>query len=241
MISDDSPIRKRKLSDDVQERLLAFVQSGELRPGDPLPSERELMTSFHVGRPAIREAMQSLQRMGLIEIRHGERARIAEPSAGRMIEQMSETVRHMLSHSVASLEHLKEARATFELEMARVAARRRSAADIVRLRDIIERQRQAKSTPSEFLMLDGMLHREIAAVGGNPIFPAVSEAVFQWLAAFHVDLVQLPGAEELTLAEHTKIVDAIDAKDSEAAAKAMLVHLTRANSLYRHGNTSPRP
>ena len=130
MITDESPSRKRKLSDDVQERLLSLVQSGELRPGDPLPSERELMTRFHVGRPAIREAMQSLQRMGLIEIRHGERARVAEPSVGRMIEQMSETVRHMLSHSTASLEHLKEARATFELEMARIAARRRSTADV---------------------------------------------------------------------------------------------------------------
>src|SRR5690606_24851944 len=90
-----------------------------------------------------------------------------------------------------------------------------------------------RSSASEFLSLDGMLHREIAAVGGNPIFPAVSEAVFQWLAAFHVDLVQLPGAEDLTLAEHARIVDAIEAKDADAAARAMLVHLTRANSLYR--------
>ncbi|MEX2201554.1 MAG: GntR family transcriptional regulator [Dongiaceae bacterium] len=132
MITETIPIRKRKLSDDVQARLIALVQSDSLRPGDVLPSERELMTSFAVGRPAIREAMQSLQRMGLIEIRHGERARVAEPSVGRMIEQMSETVRHMLYHSPASLEHLKEARSTFEMEMARIAARRRSASDLAR-------------------------------------------------------------------------------------------------------------
>lgn len=227
------PIQRRKLADDVQERLLLLIQGGDLALGDRLPSERELMASLAVGRPAIREAMQNLQRMGLVEIRHGERARVAVPSFGRMVDQMSETMRHLLTHSPASLEHLKEARATFEMEMARIAARRRKSTDIKRLRKTVARQAEARSDSAAFLEWDGKLHREIAAISGNPIFVSLSEALFGWLAHFHVDLVSSPGLEKLTLAEHDEIIAAISQGDEEGSAKAMGDHLSRANRLYQ--------
>ena len=58
-------IVRRKLSDEVFDRLKAFIAWGELQPGDEMPSERDLMEQFGVGRPAIREAMQQLSNMGL--------------------------------------------------------------------------------------------------------------------------------------------------------------------------------
>ena len=61
----NAPIRKRKLSDEVTERLLLLFESGEIKPGDEMPSERELMKRFRVGRPAVREALQSLERLGI--------------------------------------------------------------------------------------------------------------------------------------------------------------------------------
>jgi DNA-binding FadR family transcriptional regulator len=227
------PVRHRKLADDVQERLLQLIQSGDLHPGDPLPSERELMQTLEVGRPAIREAMQSLHRMGLLDIRHGGRARVSEPSFGRMIEPMAETVRHLLAHSPTSLEHLKEARAIFEMEMVRIAARKRTQADLQRLERILESQEAAGDQPVRFLELDGQFHREVAGISGNPILAGVSEALFRWLAQFHVDLVRFPGLEKLTTAEHRVVLDAIVARDPTQAAKAMGDHLYRANSLYR--------
>jgi DNA-binding FadR family transcriptional regulator len=233
MITREAPRRRRKLSDQVQERLLELIQSSAMAPGDELPSERELMQAFNVGRPAVREAMQSLESRGLLEIRHGGRARIAEPSIGRMIEQMGETMRHLLTHSPATLEHLKEARATFELEMVRLAARRRSEGDITRLGRILEAAESVRADPPRFIEYDGQFHREIAAMSGNPIFAALSEALFGWLSHFHVDMVRVPGAEQLTLGEHRLIVEAIAARDPDQAARAMLDHLNRANSLYQ--------
>ncbi|GBD45114.1 HTH-type transcriptional regulator LutR [bacterium HR40] len=229
-----TPVRRRKLADEVEARLLALIREGGLRPGDPLPSEREIMTSCGVGRPAVREAMQRLERMGLVEIRHGERARVACPSIARTIRQVGETVRHLLAHSPASLEHLKEARATFEKETARIAAERRTPAKVARLRELLAEQEAARLEPERFTALDGLLHREIAAISGNPIFPAVVEAVFGWLSRYHLRLVRVRGAEFLTLAEHRAIVEAIAAGDGEAAAAAMQAHLLRANALYRH-------
>lgn len=229
----DAPKRRRKLSDQVQERLLELIQSSAMAPGDELPSERELMQAFNVGRPAVREAMQGLQSRGLLEIRHGGRARIAEPSIGRMVEQMGETMRHLLTHSPATLEHLKEARATFELEMVRLAARRRSEADLARLERVVEAAEAVRADPPRFIEYDGLLHREIAAISGNPIFAALSEALFGWLSHFHVDMVRVPGAEQLTLDEHRLIVEAIAAREPEKAARAMLDHLNRANALYQ--------
>ena len=233
---DSAPIQRRKLSDDVFDRLLELIRDGTLRPGDHLPSERSLMERLGVGRPAVREALQALDRMGLIEIRHGERARIAEPSFGHMVEQMGETMRHLLVHSPANLEHLKEARATLEREVTRIAARRRTEADVRRLRGIVAEQAAAIADPHTFRALDGRFHREIAVISGNPIWPAVSEAVFGWLAIFHASLVAVPGLEQLTLDEHGQIADAIERRDVDAAGQAMTDHLIRANELYRRGN-----
>lgn len=228
----------RKLSDAVGAELLERLQRGEFAPGDPLPSERDLMQAHGVGRPAIREALQGLQRMGLIEISHGRRARVSAPSVGRMVDQIGESMRLFLASSPASLEQLKEARLIFEMEMARIAARKRSASDIVRLRGILQAQTEAASDLERFVARDGDFHREIAAITGNPIFAALSEAIFRWLAASYRGAVSVPGLEVLTLNEHAQIVAAIAAGTPDSASKQMADHLNRANELYRtvHNN-----
>jgi DNA-binding FadR family transcriptional regulator len=229
-------VRRQKLSDEVRVQILDLIQRGTVAPGQPLPSERELMERLGVGRPAIREAMQSLETIGLIEIRHGGRARVTEPSIGRMVDQISETMKHLLAHSPASLENLKEARATIERELARAAARRRSAGDVDRLTEILTEQTLAVDDLVRFRGLDGRFHREIAGISGNPIFSALVDAVFRWLSDFHVDLVSVPGLEQLTLAEHREILAAIARGDADAAGIAMGDHLMRANDLYRQSH-----
>ena len=138
------PLTRPKLAELVQNRLLEVIRAGNLRPGDPLPSERELMQTYAVGRPSIREAMQNLKRMGLIEINHGERPRVAAPSFERMVAGMNETMRHVLTNSPATLDHLKEARATFEMTIAQIAARKRAPEDVEDLRRVLEEQERAR-------------------------------------------------------------------------------------------------
>lgn len=73
-------------------------------------------------------------------------------------------------------------------------------------------------------------------VSGNPIFASLAQALFAWLAQFHFSLVRLPGTEQLTLAEHRGIVDAIEKGDPDAAGQLMTDHLNRANKLYHQDN-----
>ena len=85
-----------------------------------------------------------------------------------------------------------------------------------------------------------MFHREIAIIAGNPIFPAIVEALFNWASEYHQTIVRAPGAEQITLNEHLRIFEAIAANDPVAATQAMHDHLTRANVLYQTAVLPPK-
>lgn len=228
-----APIRRRKLADEVLERLIDLIQQGELRPGEQMPSERDLMATFAVGRAAVREALQALAGMGMISIQHGERARITAVTAQSMIDQIDRSARHLLSTSPGSVEHLKEARLLFEVDMTRIAARKATTDDVARLQEKIALMEENLGNHQAFIEADMDFHKTLAAISENPIFSAVSQAMLQWLAEYHVDVVSVPGAEDVTLGEHREILQSVAAHDADAAERAMVGHLTRASALYQ--------
>ena len=226
-------IQRRKLYQDVLDRLMQRIGSGALAPGAQLPSERELMDEYGVGRPAVREALQALERSGIVEIVHGERARVVVPTAERLVAQVAEGAMHLLRFQPGSLEHLKDARVFLECGTARIAAMKANSEQVAELRLAVERQRAAKANIEQFLERDMAFHTRIAGISGNPIFPAIVEALFRWAGEYYQSMIRAPGAEELTLDEHGRIVDAIADRDPIGAEAAMRAHLTRASSLYQ--------
>lgn len=230
----DGKIVRRKLSDQVLERLREMIVSGELAPGALMPSERTLMQRFGVGRPAVREAMQSMHTLGLITISHGERARVSELSAELIFRQMDMGARMLLSASPDNLEHLKEARRLFEVGMVRVATTRVQPSDIEDLKRLIADQKKELGNAAGFIKADMAFHRKISSLSSNPIFAAISDAMLNWLFNYHTDLLHWSGQESVTLGEHEKIVECIASGDANAAANAMRSHLDRSNDLYRH-------
>jgi DNA-binding FadR family transcriptional regulator len=232
LISD--PIVRRKLSDEVFDRLKSLITGGELQPGDAMPSERDLMERFGVGRPAIREAMQQLSNMGLLTISHGERAKVRQPTAKSIFQQVDAAAHVMLSTSPASLEHLKQARRFFERGMVRESAAKATTAQIATLRAMLEEQRANLGNPDAFISADMRFHTQLAAITGNPLFEAVSEAMLGWLRQYHTEMLIWTGKENLTLAEHQEIIECVAAGDPDASERAMIKHLDRSAALYVH-------
>jgi len=232
MNSHPEPIVRRKLSDEVFLRLKNLITTGELSAGDEMPSERELMERFGVGRPAIREAMQALANMGLVAISHGERAKVLELTAKAIFQQVDVAAKIMLSKSSDSLEHLKNARIFFERGMVREAAVKAGAADMQRLREILEQQRRSLGDANAFINADMHFHTAIAEISGNPIYVAVSGAMLGWLKEYHTEMLIWTGKEKFTLAEHEEIISCIAAKNPDAAEQALIKHLERSRALY---------
>ncbi|MBI4906559.1 MAG: transcriptional regulator NanR [Acidobacteria bacterium] len=241
---EEPPVSRRKLADEILDRLIRLIESGSILPGEQLPSERELMAVYGVGRPAVREALQSLQKLGMISINHGERARVISITPDTLFEQLRLTARHLLSSSAEMLDHLKEARLMFEQAMVRRAARDATDADRERLREVLAGMSGKGKSTNEFIQSDMAFHETIASISGNPLFAAISKAMLDWLTHFSIPTVHQPGAEDLTIAEHTAVYNRIAARDEAGAAKAMFDHLTRANELYRtlhRGRRSRKP
>ncbi len=235
------PIARRKLYQEVQERLLQRINSGEWVPGDQLPSERELMEFYGVGRVAVREALQELARSGIVEISHGERARVVVPSASLLIQQIGEGARHLLRMQPEMLAHVRDARLFLETGMVRLAAERATDADVALLRERWRQPQDALQDLEHFIERDMQFHREIARISGNPIFSAIVEAMFGWANEHFRFIVRAPGVETLTLAEHERIVQAIAAHDPDAAERAMRDHLTRVSEQYRRVDDATAP
>lgn len=225
-------IVRRKLSDEVFARLRLLIENGELKAGDDMPSERELMERFGVGRPAIREAMQALAGKGLVEISHGERAKVLQLTAESIFRQVDLPAKLMLSGSSDSLEHLKSARIFFERGMVREAAAKATAGDIAELHALLARQTENIGDSELFIDADMAFHRKIAEISGNPIFAAVSGAMLGWLKSYHTEMLIWTGRENFTLAEHEEIIRAIEKGDADLAEKAMIKHLERSRALY---------
>jgi GntR family transcriptional regulator, sialic acid-inducible nan operon repressor len=225
-------IVRKKLSDEVFSRLKALIENGELKAGDDMPSERELMERFGVGRPAIREAMQALAGKGLVEISHGERAKVLQVTAESIFRQVDLPAKLMLSGSSDSLEYLKSARIFFERGMVREAAAKAAPADIADLHALVERQSQNIGDSELFIDADMAFHQKIAEISGNPIFAAVSGAMLGWLKSYHTEMLIWTGRENFTLAEHDEIIRAIEKGDADLAEKAMIKHLERSRALY---------
>lgn len=230
--TDHEKIVRKKLSEQVLERLHDMIRKHELKPGDHMPSERVLMERFGVGRPAVREALQSLHNSGLITITHGERSRVNEISASTVLHQSDELARLLISAAPGNLDHLKHARQLFELGMVRVAVERASAADIAKLRDLVERQRAQLGNANAFIAADMAFHRKLASLSDNPIILSVSDAMLGWLFEYHVGLLHRSGGEEITLHEHAQIVDHIEAHDTDAAIDEMRRHLERSRTSF---------
>ena len=228
---DVQPVRRRKLYEEIVERIEQLMLEGHLAPGDQLPSERDLMTRFQVGRTAVREALFALNRMGLISLQNGERALVTRPTPQNLLGELSGAVRHMLA-APDGVRHFQNARLLFETALVRDAAANATDADIERLAAALKRNRQSLGNPDAFIASDVAFHYVLAEMPRNPIFTALHAAIAEWLQEQRATSVHEHGSPDAAFRAHRRIFLAIQARDVDEAERAMRDHLEEVGRFY---------
>lgn len=224
-------IERKKLFEQVAEHLEAQIIAGELRPGDLLPPERDLQTSFGVGRPAIREALITLQKAGLIELTNGARARVQQPTAEHIFTGMTPAVRHLLSTDEGQRE-FQAARQFFEAGLARNAASSANQDELGRLKAALDANEAAIGDTERFIATDIAFHYELARAARNSIFLALHDQISEWLREQRVVTLAAADQERVAFSAHKAIYEAVAARDPDAAEAAMRRHMDQLASTF---------
>lgn len=233
------PIRRSKIYEQIAQRLEQQILDGHLQPGDTLPSERELMERHGVGRPAVREALLSLQKAGLLAIQNGERARVVRPSALSLVGELGTAARYLLSQA-DGVRQFQQVRMFFEVGLVRHAATRATEADIARLAKALADNAAALDDMSAFARTDVEFHFVLAQIPRNPIFVAMHIALAEWLTEQRSSTLRREGAAKGALQSHRSIFRAIKAGDPDKAEAAMRKHLGNVEALYWKATDTPR-
>lgn len=224
------PLARKKLSDMVEEELEQMIRRREFAEGEALPSERELMEFFNVGRPSVREALAALKRKGLVQINNGERARVSRPSADTIIGELSGMAKDFLAHP-GGIAHFEQLRLFFESSLVRHAASHATEEQLDRLSKALELNSQALDDNALFIRSDVEFHRVLAEIPGNPIFLTIHVALLDWLIAARPTVAEkeLHQHNNVSYQQHIAIVNAIRLRDPDAADEALHTHL---NSVF---------
>jgi GntR family transcriptional regulator, sialic acid-inducible nan operon repressor len=216
-------IKRRKLYEDVVDHLERMIHEGEFAESQRLPSERDLMRHFGVGRPTIREALFHLRKMGLLEIRSGERARVTQPTPQFVVNSLASTAKHMIA-APGGVQNFQNARLFFEAGLARHAALHATPEDLASFEAALEDNRLSIGDLKRFERTDVAFHYVLALVPRNPIFTAIHTALAEWLLEQRQTTLA-PGQDVRAYQAHRAIFEAVAARDAERAETAMRAHL----------------
>lgn len=222
-----SPVTRRKLTATVAEQLLAAIR--DLPPGTKVPSERELTKELGVGRSTVREALNGIAMLGIVEIRHGqgvfvtgEAAPDGEPSA----------ITAALDRGVTN--EFIEARLIVEVEVARLAARRRTDDDLARLEAaLVEQEARLRGDLDALVHVAAHFNVLLADAAHNEVLSAMIQSFVALMVERGPQVYQLDGFGEWDLQEHRGLYTAVLDRDPERAAKLMREHIEELARRYR--------
>ncbi len=221
-----TPVNRRSVADRIAHRLRDAIVGGRLRPGDELPSERELAEKYAVNRSSVREALHRLETWGLVHIRHGGATRVAE-----FLEASLELLPHLVAvggrADPSILADVHEIRGMMLGWCAEKAATMADPASISRLEELV-RQMAEPRDPKELQALDYAFFQELVAITGNrplALFGKVLREVYFGAREQYLPIYQ---RDVFDLRPHRKTVEAIRARDAKAASEAMREHASAA-------------
>lgn len=206
---------------EVVERILELVRTGNLKPGDRLPPERELIEIFGIGRPKLREGLRALDALGVTESRHGGGAYISDLDARRLLAPLD----FYLSLTRTNMDESFDCRRVIEVEAVRQGVVRASEADVAKLRAMLEAHATIGDDPVGFRILDSRFHAFLWDLAGNAILMRLCHALYNLGLDLRRRATESAGHIAHSTADHAAIVAAFAARDPAAAGEAMRRHI----------------
>lgn len=214
------PIKQEKVSTKIVEQIKSLIVKGDLKPGDILPPERELMNSFSVSRPSLREALNSLAAMGFIEITQRQRTVIKSLASGRMLEPLH----HLLKEDIETAYELIESRKAIETWSAYYAAERATDSDITRIEECISTMKTKMDEGITIVKEDADFHLAISEATHNKIQTHLMSSIYDILKESIGKYYKSIKSRDI-YNQHCNVLKAIKKKDCDLARKRMLEHL----------------
>jgi len=213
-------LKGTRVYEQVVEEIKQLISSGELKPGDPLPSERQLMQEIGVSRSSLREAFRILELLGLIESIPGKGRFVRKP---RTENKEAGTVP---LEDEAILE-LMEARRILDPAISKAAAMHALPSNLTKIRKILSKTSQNIDDLSQRAKLDYDFHLALAEATHNFIFVNVVKMTFNLIMATHERIYSLLNDKEAFLNEHKEIYEAIVDHNMDLAANLAAKHIDR--------------
>ena len=223
-------VAKQGVAEQIAGKLRKSIIEGRLRPGDSLPSERDLADQYEVNRSSIREAMKRLEAWGLVKIRHGGATRVSDFLMSAGLELLPALLEVGGKVDPAILRDLHEIRAMILGWCAEQAAVKADAASIMRLDELARRMSAPKTKPTTLQELDYDFFQELVQITGNRILMLLSNMVRDIYLGGRERFIGLYAKDVFDPMHHARAVTAIKAKDPEGAKKAMRAHAATALS-----------
>lgn len=223
MLPDLGPVVQRNpepISSEVTRRLLDYLISGQVKPGERLPSERQLAETLGVGRSHVRQAVKSLTVLGLVDARQGDGTYLKRTDS----PLLPLAIEWGLLLGAKRSQDLVEARAELEILLAGLAAERRDEASLAELRDCVEIMQRTKDN-DEFVRADVAFHLAIARSTGNQSLYQIMKSIRSLMQVWIQRVAYAPGTRPATWAEHAAVFQAIEVRDAAAARQAMIGHM----------------
>lgn len=222
-------------SERLASTLRSAILTGRLRPGDALPSERDLAETHEVNRSSVREAVKRLEAWGLVQVRHGGATKVRD----FLLSAGIDLIPHLLEASgpVAPevLHDLHEVRAMLLGWSAEQAAVKADAASISRLDALVRRMEDARGKAATLQELDYEFFQQLVAITGNRVLALFANVVRDVYLAGRDRFLPMYGPGVFEVGHHQRLVGALRARDPAAAGAAMRAHALSPIGLNANG------
>ena len=215
-------VQTSRLYEQIVQQIEESILKGALKPGDQLPSERELANQFEVSRTAVREAVKALHEKGLVEAHPGRGTFVTKGTSHPIRQTLDWVLRTTQPEGTA---HVMEVREILEPEIAALAASRADEETVTSLREAVAVMDNAKRDPDAFIEADLDFHLALAEAAGNPLILSLIDSIVAVLREQRMRIFQVQGGPERGQYHHKKILEAVEHRDPQEAREAMRGHL----------------